>query len=347
MLFPCHARFSNTRRGMSNANPWIVARAAAALLALLLFAALCGCTSTVSNSDTATGYHGRALHSDLTDPYNSGDFPGIWSRDLRVVSYNIRWPNPDDGLDRWDVRRHRVTQTLERLRPDVFGVQECFAFQAEYLAAELPGYAMVGVGRDDGDQRGEMTAIFVRTQRLILQGHGHLWLSDTPDVAGSVGWDAALTRMATWVVVVDRSNSNTWLIVNTHFDHRGRAARAESAKLLGRFIREMLAELGPDTAAVLMGDFNSAVDSAPYLALCAALDGPRLTDTYRAVRRPRDGGAAGTFNGFRNRTNSARIDWLLVSPGVSTVQAGIDRATVDGRNPSDHDPVWAVLRRSR
>jgi len=333
-----------THRRMSAANPRIGARWGGALLTLLLVA-LCGCTSTVSTTASPSGSDGRVLTSDLNNPYNSGNFSGLLTRDLRVVSYNIRWPNPDDGLDRWDLRRHRVAQTLDRLRPDVFGAQECFAFQAEYLAAELPGYAMVGVGRDDGGQRGEMTAIFVRTQRLILQDQGHLWLSDTPDVPGSVGWDAALTRMATWVVVVDRSNSNTWLIVNTHFDHRGRAARTESAKLLGRFIREKLAELGPDTAAVLMGDFNSAVDSAPYLALCAALDGPRLTDTYRAVRRPCDGGSAGTFNGFRNRTSDARIDWLLVSPGVTTLEAGIDRRRIDGRNPSDHDPVWAVLRR--
>lgn len=328
-------RTSGQGRVASEAYLRIDARRVLVLLLLLLT----GCaTRNAPESGAATGPTLQAPEVDL---------PSLGTRELRVVSYNIRWPNPDDGLDRWDVRRHRVAQTIERLSPDVVGIQEAYAFQAEYLMGQLPGYGIVGVGREDGAARGEMAAILYRTERLELLGQGHLWLSDTPDVAGSVGWDAALTRMATWVVVRDRRTDHAWLVVNTHFDNVGRTARAESAKLLGRFIRDKADALGPDTAAVLMGDFNSAADSPPYLALCVALDGPRLADTYRAARQ-RDTGPAkdeGTFNGFRNRTNGARIDWLLVSRGVTTLQAGIDRQRIDGRNPSDHDPVWAVLGR--
>ncbi|MEM9414876.1 MAG: endonuclease/exonuclease/phosphatase family protein [Planctomycetota bacterium] len=265
---------------------------------------------------------------------------------IKVVSFNIRYPNRNDGPDYWGNRKHRVVQTLERLAPDVFGIQEAYDHQAQYLLDEMPGYVMIGVGRDDGQHAGEMTAIFYHTQRLALLDYGHLWLSDTPDVPGSVGWDASMTRMATWLVLGDRWTGQTWLVVNTHFDHRGAVARVESAKLLGRFIQAKCDELGPEASAVLMGDFNSAVDSAPYAALCEDPDGPALRDTF-VVARQRDAAAAGegTFNGFRGRTDSARIDWVLATPGVVVEQAGIDRVQVEGRNPSDHDPVWAVLRR--
>jgi endonuclease/exonuclease/phosphatase family metal-dependent hydrolase len=267
---------------------------------------------------------------------------------LRVMTYNIRWPNPDDGPDRWDVRRPRVVQTIRRLRPDLLGVQECYRFQADFLLAGLPGYTLVGAGRDDGAQQGEMTAILFRDDRLERVDHGHLWLSDTPDVPGSVGWDADLTRMATWAVLRDRRAGDTWLAVNTHFDHAGSNARTESAKLLGRFILDKRAELGPNTPVVLMGDFNAGVYSAPYLELCGAIGGPRLVDTYRAARyRARRDGPEGTFNRFRNHHDGARIDWVLTSRNVITLEAGIDRTRLDGRNPSDHDPVWAVLRRVR
>lgn len=324
---------------MSAANPRaarVGLRSVCVLLQLILLLLLTGCATQSASQTTTSGPSMQAPEIDL---------PSLRTHGLRVASYNIRWPNPDDGLDRWDLRRHRVAQTLERLRPDIFGIQECYAFQAVYLMGQLPGYRIVGVGREDGATRGEMTAILYRADRLELLDHGHLWLSDTPDVVGSVGWDAALTRMATWVVVEDRATGDTWLFVNTHFDHAGPTARTESAKLLGRFIREKSAELGPDTPAVLMGDFNAGVDSAPYLALCGAMDGPRLIDAYRAARnRVGQGESGGTFNGFRNRQGGARIDWLLVSPNVITLEAGIDRARIDGRNPSDHDPVWALLR---
>lgn len=326
-------------RAMSAAIPRAGRPAQAALTMLVLMACVAAPGCAVHERQQPGTPDARAA-----DP--TPDPASLTPRGLRVVSYNIRWPNPDDGADRWDRRRHRVTQTTQRLRPDVLGIQEAYAFQAAYLREQLPGYTLVGVGRDDGAQRGEMTAILLRDARVELIDHGHLWLSDTPDLPGSVGWDAALTRMATWAVVRDRRAGDHWLIVNTHFDHRGREARTQSANLLGRFILAKRAELGPDTPAVLMGDFNTAVDSAPYLALCGSVHGPGLIDTYRAARRraPHAGGE-GTFNGFRNRTGGPRIDWLLTTPNTATLEAGIDTQRIDGRNPSDHHPVWALLRK--
>ncbi|XAM01105.1 endonuclease/exonuclease/phosphatase family protein [Phycisphaeraceae bacterium D3-23] len=331
---------------MSAANPQI-ARALPTMLAaqlVLLFLAciiaITGCTTPRQNNAAAAA---------PTTPTPAG--PGMdvsADNTLKIVSFNIRYPNRSDGPDYWGSRRHRVVQTLARLDPDVFGIQEAYDHQAQYLLNELSGYSMIGVGRDDGDTEGEMTAVLYRTDRFDLIDHGHVWLSDTPDVPGSVGWDAAITRMATWLVLHDHETQHDWLVVNTHFDHRGSTARTESAKLLARFIEAKREAIGGDLPAVLMGDFNSAIDSPPYNALMGSDGGPRLFDSYlvAAQRAPLEPGSGeGTFNGFRSRTNGARIDWVLVTPNVIVEEAGIDRVQVDGRNPSDHDPVWAVLRR--
>ncbi|MFI4860134.1 MAG: endonuclease/exonuclease/phosphatase family protein [Phycisphaerales bacterium JB063] len=302
---------------------------------MLLCLGLAGCATT-PRGDAAASNPGPESH----------DMDSQADTTFRAVSFNIRYPNRDDGPDYWGNRRHRVVQTLERLDPDVFGVQEAYRQPARYLHEQLDGYAYIGVGRDDGEDRGEMTAVFYRTARFELRDHGHLWLSDTPDVPGSVGWDASMTRMATWLVLEDRNTQQRWLVVNAHFDHRGLIARTESAKLLSRFIQDQRAALG-GAPAILMGDFNSGVETDAYAALCGPEHGEALLDSLLTAdhREPLPEGAGeGTFNSFRDRTDSPRIDWVLVSPGVLVQAAGIDHGKVDGRNPSDHFPVWADLR---
>jgi len=260
------------------------------------------------------------------------------------MSFNIRWPNPDDGANRWGLRRDLVVRTIERQSPDVLGVQEAFAFQVDYLVKQLPGYTVIGAGRDDGKRAGEMTAVLFREARFDLADHGHLWLSETPNIPGSVGWDAALTRMATWVLLDDKHSTQRWLVLNTHFDHVGRQARHESAKLIGRFVRAKQIIYGDPIRVIVMGDFNSAVDGKPYDALCADTDGPRLIDTFAAHHAgdpPKD---QGTFNRFRGRQTGARIDWLLTSTNLTVQDAQIDTYHEAGRYPADHFPVTARLR---
>lgn len=316
-------------------NTWPTRSIAVAFLATFC---LCACQSPPNTS--TPGSPAKPVRT-APGPADAPRFPG---GDVVAMSFNIRWPNPDDGDDRWDNRRDLVLRTIERSAPDVLGVQEAFAFQAEYLRARLPGYAMVGVGRDDGRQAGEMTAVYYREDRFELTDHGHLWLSDTPDVPGSVGWDAALTRMATWLVLDDRRGGVRYLVLNTHFDHVGRRARPESAKLIGRFVLEKQAELGEGPAVIVMGDFNSAIYSEAYLALTGDLRGPRLIDTYAATRSRFDREEQGTFSRFSGRTSGPRIDWLLVSNNLRVRDAAIVRHHEDGRYPSDHYPVTARLR---
>jgi len=206
---------------------------------------------------------------------------------LRVMTFNIRYGIAEDGDNRWERRRDLVASTIQAFGPDLLGVQEVLAFQADYLKESLPEYAFHGVGRDDGKQAGEFAPVLFRRDRFQMLDSGHLWLSPTPSEPGSIGWDAALTRMMSWVLLRDRLHaSSELLMLNTHFDHRGKQARAESARLIRRHCENSAHD---GRSIVLTGDFNATEDDEPYRSLTAPATGgtPQLIDSYRAVRAAR------------------------------------------------------------
>ncbi|HMP78540.1 MAG TPA: endonuclease/exonuclease/phosphatase family protein [Pirellulaceae bacterium] len=262
---------------------------------------------------------------------------------IRVMSYNIRYGTANDGINHWNRRRGFLIATIQAFDPDLLGTQETLKIQRDELSAALPEYEVIGVGRDDGDERGEMMALYFRRQRFERLDAGHFWLSETPEVVGSKSWDSSLPRMVTWVKLKDRRQPNApdILFLNTHFDHQGETARWESAKLL----RQMAARLGADCRCIVVGDFNAGVGSEPYQELFERASSPDSvwTDTYRAIH-PTRGEHEGTFSGFNaEQTRGARIDWIGVSRHWRIHEAGIDRTSRDGRTPSDHFPIFAIL----
>jgi endonuclease/exonuclease/phosphatase family metal-dependent hydrolase len=262
----------------------------------------------------------------------------------RVMSFNIRYGTASDGANHWDKRKEWLVETIQAFKPDLLGTQETLGFQREFIAAKLPEYTAFGVGREDGKEKGEQTALFYRSDRFEKLADGHFWLSETPEVVGSRGWDAALPRMVSWVKLKDRQQpaARALLFANTHFDHQGNAARANSATL----IRTQLSTLGTDCDIVLTGDFNADEGSQPYQNLFSAQPNLlQLTDTFRSAN-PQKGEREGTFSGFKADNNrGARIDWIATSGSFSIVEAAIDQTSKDGRTPSDHLPVTAVLSR--
>jgi len=271
-----------------------------------------------------------------------------WSpgEQLRVMSYNIRYGTAPDGEDHWERRKEFLVATIRAFSPDLLGTQETLSFQRDYLAEHMPEYEVLGVGREDGKERGEMMAVFWRKDRFEVIDSGHFWLSETPEIPGSKSWDSSLPRMVTWVKLRDRLAESKPPIVwfNTHFDHRGAVARRESARL----IRRKLEELGKGCSLIIAGDFNAGESSEPYRILFGMSEDGRLSpvvDTFR-VAFPVRGAEEGTLSGFdvRNVTGP-RIDWIACSRDWTVVKAGIDRTARDGRTPSDHFAVYAVLSR--
>lgn len=263
---------------------------------------------------------------------------------LRVMSFNIRYGTAKDGENHWDQRKEFLAETIAEFEPDLLGTQETLAEQRDFLARKLNGYQVFAAGRDDGKDGGEMAAVFYRKDRFEQLDGGHFWLSETPEKPGSKGWDAALPRVATWLKLNDRtaSDGKPILLINTHLDHRGAKARLESARL----IREKAGELGKGCRLIITGDFNASEGSGPYTALFADVAGQPspFVDTLR-IYRPTRAKDEGTFSGFKaDATNGERIDWIACSRDWEVRLAGIDRTARQGRTPSDHFPVTAVLR---
>ncbi len=262
--------------------------------------------------------------------------------EIRVMSFNIRLGTAADGPNHWDLRKERVVETIMKFQPDLLGAQEVVNFQRDYLVGKLSDYDSFGAGREDGKEKGEMMTIFFRRDRFEKIDGGHFWLSNQPDTVGSKGWDAALPRLVSWVKLRDQTSPDglPLLFANTHFDHMGEIARQESAIL----VRERIAAIGKGCHVVLAGDFNAAEGSVPYRNLFSAKPGdPLLHDTYR-VAFTEKGPDEGTATNFvATNISGPRIDWIAAGETIKVASAAIDRTAHEGRTPSDHFPVTAVL----
>lgn len=264
-------------------------------------------------------------------------------RPVRVMSFNIRYGTAQDGDNHWDKRREFLLDTIRTFQPDLLGTQETLPFQREYIELGLDHYEAVGVGRDDGKLKGEMACLFFDRERFTKLEEGHFWLSPTPDEVGSKGWDAALPRIATWVRLKSRFDpAHKILFLNTHFDHVGKQARLESAKLIHRQLQEKC----EDASIVVTGDFNAGSDSDVYQALFAPfVQATGLHDTFLQSQKPREDQDQGTFSGFlATQRTGARIDWIGCSDDWQVEASWIDRTERSGNTPSDHFPVVAILR---
>jgi endonuclease/exonuclease/phosphatase family metal-dependent hydrolase len=264
---------------------------------------------------------------------------------LRVMSFNVRFGLADDGPNTWDHRKDLLVRTIRRYGPDLLGVQEALDFQMDVLRRALEGYGVVGAGRDDGKNRGEFSAVLFRTDRFEKLDEGHFWFSDRPNVPGTKHWDSELPRMCSWVMLRDRharpgAGRDRVMFLDTHWDHAGTLARVESARMLRQKIFDLHA-YGP---AVLVGDFNCTEDDEPYHELLRGGEGTgiKLVDAYRTLH-PQRQAAEATFHAFRGGREGSRIDWVIHTDDLQSVEATIDHHHEDGRYPSDHYPVTAVL----
>lgn len=248
------------------------------------------------------------------------------------MTYNIRYDNPQDGVNAWPNRKTNVFDLIKKYDPDIIGVQEALHHQLEDITKALPAYTYLGVGRDDGKTAGEYSAIVYKKEKFTVNDQNTFWLSETPDQPGSKNWDAAITRIATWSEFKDKKTARSFVIVNTHFDHVGTEARTNSAKL----IKEKLKTIHHDLPVVVMGDLNCTRDEAPYQVLLNP-EGVTLYD-------PAPANAPGTFCSFSVNTIPCRpIDYIF----HTGAWRNRDYAVITDNNgkyyPSDHLPVLVKL----
>jgi endonuclease/exonuclease/phosphatase family metal-dependent hydrolase len=250
--------------------------------------------------------------------------------ELRVMTFNVRYPAEGDGPNIWENRKDLLVDTIRSNRPDLIGTQELFHMQGEYIVEKLPGYAWFGVSRR-GNQQDEHMGIFYRKDRLKLIRSGNFWLSETPEKPGSMAWNMSLPRMVTWGEFEDTTNGRRFSHYNTHFAHRREDvdARNRSAKLI-------VDRLPAGATVILTGDFNADAGSEAYNVLTGALtDARTAADTHD--------GPTGTFHGFSGKPGAARIDWILFRGALRPVAVQTLTGNADGRYPSDHFPVLAIF----
>lgn len=196
--------------------------------------------------------------------------PQKQNSELKVISFNIRlgsdWSRPLDGPHFWDFRKEAVLRMIAAESPDAIGMQEVLPGQLHYLDSALSDYRRIGVGREDGKEQGECMAVYFKKERFELLKSATCWLSETPRQP-SKGWDAACHRTVTIVLLRDRLTHKELLYMNTHLDHVGLTARAESVKLLARLAAEWVPQEVP---LIIGGDMNTAEQDSIFDALTAS-----------------------------------------------------------------------------
>ena len=282
---------------------------------------------------------------------------GLDAQDLYVGQYNIRNVNKKDDANGngWERRCPVICDILRVESFDIWGAQEVLHSQLEDLQKGLPQYASIGVGRDDGKTKGEYAPIFYKKDRIKCLANGTFWLSETPEVVGSKGWDAKYPRICTWGQFKDKKSGKKFWMFNLHMDHRGVEARKQSCLLILARIKEMCG----GQPCILTGDFNVGQDNEIYKILA---DSEVLSDSYETaeVRFAE----TGPMNYFKpDYKTERRIDhvflsqhfrpvdyalltysyWVPVEPdeqAKAEIAAGKEGAIVhEQRLPSDHYPI--------
>jgi len=273
---------------------------------------------------------------------------GGYAQRINVATFNVRNDNNRQDAaqgDGWKQRYPVIASLILFHEFDIFGTQEALHHQLEDLKSTLPHYAYIGKGRDDGKEAGEYSAIFYNMDKFKVLEEGNFWLSPNTEVPNK-GWDAVLPRICSWAKFQSKENGKTLYFFNVHFDHVGKVARSESAKL----ILEKVKALAGNHTSILTGDFNVDQQSDSYLLLN---NSGILQDAYTQAHLVY--ALNGTFNSFDpNKKTDSRIDHIFLTKDFEVLKYGVltdtyrsagkDASQGDrARTPSDHFPVMATI----
>ncbi|MHA6670213.1 endonuclease/exonuclease/phosphatase family protein [Homoserinimonas sp. A447] len=256
---------------------------------------------------------------------------------LHVMTYNIRRRLPHlmpRSPDRWVHRQPLLRRLLQAEQPALLGVQEALFDQAGFVRHTLgEHYRSIGHGRE-ANTGGEGCPIFYDSRRLRVLSWRQTALSDTPDVPGSTSWGNRVPRIVVDATMRDLDTGIEFQAVNTHLDHKSRSSRLRSADALRQIVS------ASTLPTIMTGDFNTDADTDPYDALTGE---GLLVDTWDVTQK-RLTEVWGTFLDYRQPEHDRkRIDWILVTPGITVEKAAINVSRYEKGWPSDHAAVQAVV----
>lgn len=252
------------------------------------------------------------------------------SNQITVMSYNIRYNEPNDGEHKWDLRKNSTLEMFKDIKPELVGMQEVLKDQFDYIADNMDDYEVIGTGRDDGAFGGEMMAVMYLKKRFELINTDNFWLSETPERV-SKGWDGACNRMVTWLQLRDKRTDKEIFFFNTHLDHIGPEARLGGSQLIVNKIKE----IAGDNIVFLTGDFNAGPDDGVLAP---------ITTTYLSARDTApETDHSPTFNDWGKSNYPQPIDHIYYQHAEPVVF----KVITDGYGSqyiSDHYPVKAVFK---
>lgn len=259
---------------------------------------------------------------------------------LNVMTFNIRLNLSSDSLNAWPYRKENLCSEILFHKADIIGVQEALPEQMNDMEILLRGYKYVGVGREDGNNKGEYSAIFYNAAKFEIIKSSTFWLSETPNAPGIKGWDAACARIITWAEMKFKQTGKSFFVFNTHFDHMGQVARRQSASMLLHAVDSIAGK----TAAIVTGDFNAHPKDEPIQIITDRDNRLHLTDSKSVSENPHYG-PTGTFNGFGPKEISDEpIDYIFLKGKVQVLEHATISESWNGRFASDHFAVLASLR---
>ena len=279
--------------------------------------------------------------------------------DVRLITYNVRfdasWRERHEKP--WAVRGPLMAAQLNYETAGRPNTLMCFQEALHHQILDLQrglgsgdDWAYVGIGRDGGND-GEFSTIFYRPDAWELQGNVTYWLSPTPRVPGSKGWDAMFPRIVTIAKFKHAETGEPFVYMCTHFDHVGQVAREKSADMLVNLAHE-LADAAATTDAsgnktpapvFLAGDLNSPPTNNAYKILACNLGNSK--DKVPPQRRI---GNTNTYTAFTDTTwDDEEIDFIFVRDAAAV--EWVSHATPNSRFDdkiwiSDHRPVIVDLK---
>jgi len=254
---------------------------------------------------------------------------------VKVMTLNVRYDNPGDSINTWKERASLVYNFVLNEKPDIIGMQEVLWKQYEVLDSVLADYASIGVGREDGIKEGEMSPIFYRKEKYGMVRNMTFWLSDTPNLQGSISWGSSIPRIVTWTELVEKSSHKHFFFFNTHFAHDSDSARRMSSALL----LDSVERISRGVQFIVTGDFNMLPVSPEYKLLTGPAESvPLLKDTYY-ISDKRPSGPAYTFNSFSDKPGTRRVDYIFVRNGMKVLDHNTIIKKGNGVFISDHWPV--------
>jgi endonuclease/exonuclease/phosphatase family metal-dependent hydrolase len=253
------------------------------------------------------------------------------NKGLKVISFNIRYGTAEDGDNSWENRKQILFDLLMKEKADVIGLQEALRSQLDEIKSIFPFYAELGVGREDGKTEGEYSAILFLKNKFVIEDTGYFWFSDKPDEPGSKTWGNNVTRICTWVLLKDKAAKNDFYFYNLHLDHESQNSREKSVDQLLRHIQ------GKKYPVIITGDFNAGEDNTAIKNILSA----GLTDSFRKLHP--DEKEVNTYHAFKGTVEGDKIDFIFCSKEIKIYKSEILRTNKEGKYPSDHFPINAVV----